>query len=81
LREFCTAKNEGAVNVQTQPAKAEDTDANEIDLTPKKPPMTVAACKFRGKLESLFRESFEFLVAIGTLATVTTDQKEFLRPM
>jgi hypothetical protein len=53
LREFCTAKNEGAVNVQTQPAEAEDTDSNEIDLTPKKPPMTVAACKFRGKLESL----------------------------
>jgi hypothetical protein len=53
LQDFCTAKNEGAVNVQTQPAEAEDTDANEIDLTPKKPPMTVAACKFRGKLESL----------------------------
>ena len=48
LREFCTAKN-----VQTQPAEAEDTDSNEIDLTPKKPPMTVAACKFQGKLESL----------------------------
>jgi hypothetical protein len=53
LREFCTAKNEGAVNVQTRPAEAEDTDSNEIDLTPKKPPMTVAAYKFRGKLESL----------------------------
>jgi hypothetical protein len=51
VREVCTAKNEGAVNVQTQPAEAEDT--NEIDLTPKKPPMTVAAYKFRGKLESL----------------------------
>jgi hypothetical protein len=53
LREFCTAKNEGAVHVLTQPAEAEDTDSNEIDLTPKKPPMTVAAYKFRGKLESL----------------------------
>jgi len=31
LREFCTAKNEGVVNVQTQPA--EGTDSNEIDLT------------------------------------------------
>ncbi len=80
LREFCTATNEDAVNVQTQPAEAEDTDSNEIDLTPRKPPMTVAACKFRGKLESLWRESFEFLV-IGTLATITKDQKEFLRPM
>ena len=53
VREFCTAKNEGAVNVQTPPAEAEDTDSNEIDLTPKKPPMTAAAYKFRGKLESL----------------------------
>jgi hypothetical protein len=53
LREFYTTKNEVAVNVQTQPAKAEDTDSNEIDLTPKKPPMTVAAYKFRKKLESL----------------------------
>jgi hypothetical protein len=54
LREFCTAKNEGAVNVQTQPSEVEDTDSNEIDLTPtKKPPMTVAAYKFRRKLESL----------------------------
>jgi hypothetical protein len=52
LREFCTAKNEGAVNVQTQPSEV--TDSNEIDLTPtKKPPMTVAAYKFRRKLESL----------------------------
>ena len=40
LREFYTAKNEGAVNVQTQPVEAEDTDSNEIDLMPKKPPMT-----------------------------------------
>ena len=53
LREFCTAKNEGAVSVQTQPAEVEHTDSNEIDLTPKKPPMTAAAYKFRGKFESL----------------------------
>jgi hypothetical protein len=57
LREFCTAKNERAVSVQTQPAEAKDTDSNEIDLVPKKLPMTVAAYKFRGKLESLWRES------------------------
>jgi ribosomal protein L25 (general stress protein Ctc) len=53
LREFCTAKNEGAGNLQTQRAEAEDTYSNEIGLTPQKPPMTVVACKFRGKLESL----------------------------
>jgi len=56
LRESCTAKNEGAVMSRPnppKPAEAEDTDSNEIDLTPKKPPMTVAAYKFRGKLESL----------------------------
>jgi hypothetical protein len=40
------------------PLKPEDTDSNEIDLTPKKPPMTVAACKFRRKLESLWSENF-----------------------
>jgi hypothetical protein len=53
LREFCTAKNEGAGNLQTQRAEAEDTYSNEIGLTPKNPPMTVVARKFRGKLESL----------------------------
>ena len=58
LREFYTAKNEGAVNVQTQPVEGEDTDSNETDLMPKKPPMTVAAYRFRGKLESLWRENF-----------------------
>jgi len=42
-------KNEGAVNLQTQRAEAEDTYSNEIGLTPKKPPMTVVACKFPGE--------------------------------
>jgi hypothetical protein len=64
LRGFYKTKHEVAVNVQTQPSKAEDTESNEIDLRSKKPPM--AGGKFR------------FLVAIGTLATITTDQKEFL---
>jgi hypothetical protein len=63
LREFYKTKNEVAVNVQTQPTKAEDTDSDEIDLTSKKPPM--AGGKFR------------FLVAIGTPASIRTDQKEF----
>jgi hypothetical protein len=64
LREFYKTKNEVAVNVQTQPTKAEDTDSDEIDLTSKKLPM--AGGKFR------------FLVAIGTPASIRTDQKEFI---
>ena len=48
VREFCTAKNEGAVKVQTQSAEAEDPDPNEIDLMPKEPPMTVAAYSSAG---------------------------------
>ena len=53
LREFYDTKNEVAVNVQTQPTEAEDTDSNEIDLAPKNPQTAVAAYKFRRKLESL----------------------------
>lgn len=56
LGEFHKTKNEVAVNVQTQPTKVEDTDSNEIDLTPKKRRnrrWTVAAYKFHRKLESL----------------------------
>jgi hypothetical protein len=41
-------KNEVAIRVETQPTEAGDTDSNEIDLTPKKPPMTVAVYKFHG---------------------------------
>jgi hypothetical protein len=53
LREFYKTKNEVAIKVETQPTEAEDTHSNEIDLTPKKPPTTVAAYRFRRKLESL----------------------------
>jgi len=64
LREFYKTKNEVAVNVQTHPTKAEDADSNEIDLTSKKPPM--AGGRFR------------FLVAVGTPASIRTDQKEII---
>jgi hypothetical protein len=53
LQDFYETKNEVAIKVETQPTEAEDTDSNEIDLTPNRPAMTVAVYKFRRKLESL----------------------------
>jgi hypothetical protein len=53
IRDFHKTKNEVAIKVETQPTEAEDTDSNEIDSTPKKPPTTVAEYRFRRKLESL----------------------------